>query len=578
MKPAIWTLIPAALLLLGGCNAVEIKKINSEVNNQHDEASKLAAQAQNTKPISSKPNASIERVNGLWLPSKKLAADPVKEMNPALKRKITVNRAFTNIEDVAERVTILTGIPATVAPDAAGAMGQNMIGTSRPGMPGMAGMPGQTGMPAMPMSGMATPGQIVPPIGGVVSTPQQSMMAMVETMKPVNLVYNGTVAGFLDVVASRYSVYWEWNSNAIRFFRLASKSFRLTALPGDTTLSATVSAQSNNQAGGGGGGGGGGASGGAGGSTMTSNNNQASGVSFSGLSVWKGVEDSIKTMLTPQGKVVVTPATGTITVTDNPKVLAMVERFVEQQNHALGRQVAVNVRVLAVKLENSDHYGINWEAVYNDVSRSLGVGFASTAGSLIEGTAALTISSIGTDSRWAGSKAVINALSKQGRVSQVTSASVTTLNNQPAPLQVGKQTSYLASSDTTTAGQGVTTTSLQPGTITTGFSMNLVPHILDDSKLLLQYAVNLSELNGEIKTFTSGTNNIQIPEVSSRNFLQRVSLNSGDTLVVAGFEKTDLSSEQQGVGDAENVALGGGHKGVREKTVIVVLLQPVIAN
>jgi hypothetical protein len=32
------------------------------------------------------------------------------------------------------------------------------------------------------------------------------------------------------------------------------------------------------------------------------------------------------------------------------------------------------------------------------------------------------------------------------------------------------------------------------------------------------------------------------------------------------------------VGDAENIALGGSKKGKRGKTVIVVLLQPVIAN
>jgi type II secretory pathway component GspD/PulD (secretin) len=117
--------------------------------------------------------------------------------------------------------------------------------------------------------------------------------------------------------------------------------------------------------------------------------------------------------------------------------------------------------------------------------------------------------------------------------------------------------------------------------------MNLVPHILDDNKLLLQYAVNLSSLvklettssgGTTVNGVTTGGSSIQTPNIDTRNFLQRVALNSGDTLVVAGFEQTDLSAEQQGVGDAENIALGGSKKGKRGKTVIVVLLQPVIAN
>ncbi|MDO9550824.1 MAG: hypothetical protein Q7J03_07605, partial [Methanoregula sp.] len=160
--------------------------------------------------------------------------------------------------------------------------------------------------------------------------------------------------------------------------------------------------------------------------------------------------------------------------------------------------------------------------------------------------------------------------------SQVTSASVTTLNNQVAPVQVGRQTSYLASS-TTTVSEGLSTTALQPGVVTTGFSMNLVPHLLDSNNLLLQYAMDISSLLG-ITSVTSGGSTIQVPEIETRNFLQRVRLNSGDTLVVTGFEQGNMSSNTQGPGNAENTLLGGGLKGARQKSILVVLIQPVIAE
>jgi type IVB pilus formation R64 PilN family outer membrane protein len=121
------------------------------------------------------------------------------------------------------------------------------------------------------------------------------------------------------------------------------------------------------------------------------------------------------------------------------------------------------------------------------------------------------------------------------------------------------------------------TTALQPGLITTGFSMNLVPHLLDSKRLLLQYAVDLSSLLS-LATVESGGSSIQTPEIETRNFLQRVMLNSGDTLIVTGFEQATQSGAMQGVGDASNIALGGGVKGTKNKMVLVILIQPVIAN
>lgn len=531
------------VLTLTGCSSSLVKTINSDTENEHAKMQGIIERAGQGKPL--QQASSIERMEGLWLPTRKLPASVAKApVNQLLTKTITINRTFVSIQEVAERITGLTGIPVIVSSEALLPLSKDASSATAGSSPIVPSISSTNGMPS---SGM--PNQII------------------------SLAYTGALAGFLDMAAARYGIYWEWNDNKVRLFRTATQTFRLVALPGDTTLNAKISNQS------------GGASGTA--SSVGSSNSSSSqetGVSFSGLSVWKGIEDSIQTMLTASGKMVVTPATGTVTVTDTPQVLSRVEKFIDQQNESLGRQVVVNVRVLSVDLSNSDNYGINWNVVYNSLSQNFGLTLKnSTAPAIGASSLALkilsTAGSTGADIKsWAGSEAIINALSKQGRVSQVTSASVTTLNNQPAPMQVGRQTSYLASSTTTIGTAGApSTTTLQPGLITTGFSMNLVPHMLDDKRLLLQYAMDLSSLLN-LSTVSSGDSSIQTPEIETRNFLQRVMLNSGDTLVVTGFEQSSLTGNMQGVGDAGNTALGGNVNGSKNKTILVILIQPVIAD
>jgi type IVB pilus formation R64 PilN family outer membrane protein len=167
---------------------------------------------------------------------------------------------------------------------------------------------------------------------------------------------------------------------------------------------------------------------------------------------------------------------------------------------------------------------------------------------------------------------MISALSTQGRVSELTSATLVTLNNQAAPVNVGRRVSYLAASATTQTPNVGSTTSLTPGTVQTGFSMTLVPHILGAKEMLLQYSLDLSTLL-ELKSITSGTSTIQTPDVSTSNFIQRVRIQTGETLVVAGFDQDNLLAVADGVGSAQN-SLMGQRKGMVKRTMLVILIQP----
>lgn len=384
---------------------------------------------------------------------------------------------------------------------------------------------------------------------------------------PLSVNYSGTLTGLVNYVAAAYGVSWRMDSGRIKIFRHESRTFRVTALPGDTHLSAQVGSTTSS------GGSGGSGSGGSGGSSavQAQTGNKSTGAAFSGLSVWKGLETSIKQMLSSNGVVIASPATGTITVTDTPDVVTHVASFLQEQNDSLSRLVSVNVRVLSVQLKDSGSRGINWDAIYNKVNSSTLLSLRTS----FPGAGSLILTNRG-DGPMAGTKAMIDALATQGRVSEVTSTQLVTMNNQPVPINVGMTRAYVASTSLTQTANVGSTSTITPGMVQTGFAMSLVPHILDPQNVVMQYSMDISSLVG-LESFTSGGATIQLPNVASNNFIQRVKLRSGETLVVAGFDQKDQSTSGEGFGNSQN-ALAGSQTTKNNQTMMVVLIQPTIAN
>jgi type IVB pilus formation R64 PilN family outer membrane protein len=234
--------------------------------------------------------------------------------------------------------------------------------------------------------------------------------------------------------------------------------------------------------------------------------------------------------------------------------------------------VLVNITVLSVTLSADDTYGIDWAAVYQALGTRFNI--SNTFSSLVASPAQFSATVITPSSRASGTNAVISALSEQGTVRRKTSASVTTLNDQPVPVQVAEQQGYLAQISTTATLNVGTQTSLTAGTVTTGFNMTLLPHILDDGTVMMQFYTNLSSL-ARIENFGVGNQQIQLPTVDTRNFLQRVAIKSGQTLVISGYEGNADQTSRQGVGSPDNYAFGGGQSATHSREIIVILLTPM---
>lgn len=387
------------------------------------------------------------------------------------------------------------------------------------------------------------------------STLQSSNLSIMPDVMYVS--YSGTLQNFLDTVSANFGLTWEWKSSKgqICFYRLKTQTFSVAASLGKVDINTTITNLSDT---------GGSSSEEDGVSTQTSSGEQATKMSAS-YTAWEEIKENIKSMLSDQGRVVYSKGAGTVTVTDYPSVLTDVENYVTQLNDHLTRQVAISVRVYALRTDKSKDHGISIDAVFQDETINVvtkGAAALTEVGGLGQVAAAIIG---GQAPKWTDSEVILKSLRQVGDATLLTSGHAITLNNQPSPIQVVEEQSYLAKVSSTSTTDVGTTSELTPGKVTTGFSMLAIPHVLDSKTVILQYSLNLSSLDS-LDDISSGAQRIQVPTVSTRSVLQRVRMPLGSTLVLSGYEEQNDSFE-----DGRGL-FGWQRKGGRNRNLIVIAI------
>lgn len=349
--------------------------------------------------------------------------------------------------------------------------------------------------------------------------------------RTLSIDYSGPLRGLLDQIGAQSGYGWDFDreSNTVTIASRIVRTFTLNATPGSVALDTRITNRSREEN----------SSGSlssssrvndtARSSTASSQTTQTATLAMT-YDTWREVLENVKILLSPRGRVTGSMATGTITVHDHPDNVRKVRRYVAGINAVLDRQVALRINVYSLVLEDEGNAGIDLSLLFSSPDVSLVAG-ALTLGSGTAGTTSATI----VKGALKGSQGVIQALSQWGTATEVTSGGLVVRNNVPAPLQAIRKTGYVAgtSSETTDYGQSMEVT---PGEISTGFSMTVLPHIVDGRTVILHCNVSLSYLES-LDEFTSGTTVVQLPQTSSRAFSQSASMQMGQTLVLAGYQQ-----------------------------------------
>ena len=356
------------------------------------------------------------------------------------------------------------------------------------------------------------------------------------------VVWEGNIREYLDLLVDHFDAAWRYREGVIELSQHEVRTFLLHSLAGNVDVSGSVSTGDD--------------------SGSVGLPTQSVGATAN-LSVWQEMQGAIESIIGSRGRVSFSPATGTITVAATPSGLKDVEAYIRMQNRMRLRRVAITARVLTVELSENYDYNFDVEAVIEKALENQPFVYQSStggSGELARNISSGVLRSIPADlNRNANDsvQAVITALDAiADNVGVAYTGSVVTLSDQPAPLQVSTKRSYVARVSGSTT-DGAASVSLEPGTIDIGLSLNLLPRVISKDRVMLRMALGITDLV-DIREFSSGDNTIQLPEVDTTGFLQNAILSSGETLVLAGFERRSARYFESGTGIPENWVTGGG--------------------
>ena len=370
------------------------------------------------------------------------------------------------------------------------------------------------------------------------------------------LSYKGSLSGLLDEVCSYFGVWWKYENGEIYIYKHTTKTFTLYTLPTAPTMNSNMSNSAT-------------------GSSISS--------SISSIDLWNNIVSAVRSMLGEGSSIVTDSGNGTLTITATPTEIKKVAKFIHEQNIRLARQVAISVKVLQVEITENNGFGFDLDAAFKDRTsrgRSVTLESAIGPGALPKSNAGLTMKILGGD---ISVNAAMQALATQGTTNLVTSGTVTTMNNKPAPIQVTKTQHYISeytkTNNGTINGEASWDVTVETEEIETGFTLHVLPRIMDHGRLMMLFNLSLSDLLSLDPIYLDGTEEsgyIQNPIVEERGFSQEVALKSGETLVLSGYERVETINQKEGLGAINNNILGGHQQNEKTRSIVVILLTPVV--
>jgi type II secretory pathway component GspD/PulD (secretin) len=344
----------------------------------------------------------------------------------------------------------------------------------------------------------------------------------------------GSLSSVLDKVASSFDVEWTYKNGRVVFSDFVTRQYQLSAFNSQSSTSNSVIETSTT----------------------------------SSLDMWSELSEALVNLVGSDAKVAIGQGTGILTVTASLSDQERVRDYVTTMNQTMGQQIAFDVNVLTLASRAEEGFGVEIDQLsYISGSNTVDwIGGERLNDSVGRANVGIISGNLNLD-------AVISALSTRRRVTLETRAGATTTNFQMVPVEVVNETNYVSSVSNEVDDNGLTTTTVETDTVTTGFQLQLLPRILNSKEVMLRYSLDLSDLVG-LETFTSSETSVQLPEVTRSSFEQQVILKNGQTLVLSGFERQRTEVDRSGVGNPRFIALGGKAKGDITRASSIVFITP----
>jgi MSHA biogenesis protein MshL len=296
------------------------------------------------------------------------------------------------------------------------------------------------------------------------------------------------------------------------------------------------------------------------------------------MDAWQGFQDTLKSMLSADGKLTVNKQAGLVSITDYPKNLKQIRSFIQSMEGSIQRQVMIEAKVVEVELTNDNREGVNWQLIN---AQLLGYGINATQ-QMMDPLAVLAQGAQFTRV-FVGSKHLnientfIDLLKTQGKLNFVSSPKISTLNNQRAVIKVATDDAVFESTNTISTA-GVPTISSTIRYITIGLLLDVVPYVDDQGNIVMNIHPMLTQRTGRERIDKTTGNSV--PILNIREVDATVRMKEGEMVVIGGLIQENINEQSAGIPGISSVPFLGWpfRSWVRsvDRTELVIFLTPKV--
>ena len=349
---------------------------------------------------------------------------------------------------------------------------------------------------------------------------------------------NCKVGQYLRGVTENLGLDWTFDGSTISISRFVTKTFTIAAIPGKVSIKSTMSKGTDTSTGNQSSGPTGGSSGNTGSfSAITSTGRDGT---FDQIAI---IQSELEKLKSPLGEVVVNPQSRLVMVRDTKEAVDRMGALLARENAISTRQVALRVRTLQIDMSKGSQAGVSADVIFNKISDGLkqySISFISPT-SLATSAGSVGLSVLRPNSPFEGTNAIISGLNTFGKTVQDNTQTKLTLNGLPVSIGSFETKGYLAATTPSFGSAGGGTAGvpgLQPGSVTVGDFVNILPSVNDHNQIILSYWSDSSKLNGPFTTISTGSGDtlqqIQLPDIIGSKDDQTIALSDGQTIVLYG--------------------------------------------
>ena len=428
------------------------------------------------------------------------------------------------------------------------------------------------------------------------NVPAQSFFSAIVNDSPYSIAVHPDVSGVitlnlkdvtideaLDVIEELYGYRINRQNNVIQVY---SAGMRTETIPlnylvierqGTSTTSVSAGGISGNKGSGGNSrGNSGGNSGGNGGVNISTSSES---------DFWKELEETLTGLIgTADGRrVIVSPQAGLVTVRALPQEIKTVQKFIDDTQTHLRRQVIIEAKIMEVTLNDDYQQGVKWDKVLGGTNLSLSMGGNITnnaISTLVGGTTAFGFQ----NNDFSG---VIELLETQGNVQVLSSPRITVTNNQKAVIKVGEDEYFVTDISTTSTASANNTTVTPDISLTpffSGIALDVTPQIDPSGSVILHVHPSVTLTGEQNKVISLGGEEFVLPlaQSSVRESDTIIKAQSGEIVVIGGLIETrnvDVNSQTPLLGNIPFLGeLFKTKSQQKRKTELIIMLKPIVVG